>query len=146
MTAKDERYAIVLFSDVEERNSYYKYGELMKLFSGVDIPVYVLSYAAQATLNAKLAHSLSYFISLDTGGASFILPKKKRTDALKNALAKVIFGLQSNYVVGYTTSNQSNDSSPRKVRIEIADSPNGKKRRAIYVESYFVPDKRIVRK
>ena len=46
MTAKDERYAIVLFSDVEERNSYYKYGELMKLFSGVDIPVYVLSYAA----------------------------------------------------------------------------------------------------
>ena len=46
---KSKRYAILLISDVEERNSYYKYDEVMKLFKDTDLQIFILSYAEQRT-------------------------------------------------------------------------------------------------
>lgn len=74
---KSRRYALLLISDGEELDSYYKAREMFALFKGSDAQIYMLSYAAQAPLAPKKATKLSVQLAFETGGATYILDKRK---------------------------------------------------------------------
>lgn len=137
---KNKRYAIFLVSDAEDRGSYYKYNDVIKLFKGTDIQVFVLSYAQGAPLKKKKAQKLSQLLSLDTGGTTYSLAEKYKVEELNEILKKMIIELRSNYVVGYTSTNPKRDGATRKLTVEIAQGAKGEKRRVITRESFTVPE------
>ncbi|MGI8670305.1 MAG: VWA domain-containing protein [Aridibacter sp.] len=136
---KTERYALLLISDVEERDSYYKFDETIKLFNNTDSQLFILSYAENAPSKKKYARKLSHLLSLETGGTIYTLDKKHTRDELKNIVGKIIIELRSNYVIGYKPTNQNRDDLPRKLTVQIADNADGKKQTVLIRESYIVP-------
>jgi Ca-activated chloride channel homolog len=137
---KNKRYAIFLVSDAEDRESYYKYDDVLKLFKGTDLQVFLLSYAENAPTAKKKARRLSHLLTLETGGTTYALNKKHTKDELIEVLKKIVFELRSNFVIGYTSTNPKRDGMPRKLRVEIADGAKGEKRQALIRDGFTVPE------
>ena len=137
---KSKRYAIVLISDVEDRASYYNFEQTIALFKETDLQVFIVSYAENAVVRQKKkARSLSHLLALETGGTIYSLPKKHSKQDVVNALNGIAAELRSNYVIGYTSTNQKRDGLERKVLVNVADSAKGEKRKGIMRESFVVP-------
>lgn len=136
---KTKRYAILMISDMEERDSFYNFNETVKLFKDTDSQLFILSYAEFAPRKRKFAKSLSHSLSLETGGTIYTLSKKHDREELKNALGKIIVELRSNYVIGYTPTNQKKDGLPRKLTVQVADDTSGNKRKSLIREEFVVP-------
>ncbi|MEK7725163.1 MAG: VWA domain-containing protein [Acidobacteriota bacterium] len=138
-TDKTKRYAILLFSDVEERDSYYKLGDVMKMFKGNDLQIFVMSYANFAPEKKKNSIGLSHFLPSETGGASFLLPQKYKDADLVNYLKLIMYELRSQYIIGYTSNNQIRDGKPRKLTVQISDNEKGEKRLGLIREGFTPP-------
>jgi Ca-activated chloride channel family protein len=138
---KTKRYALLLISDVEEIDSYYKFDQSIKFFQDTDSQLFILSYAEQAPRKKKIAKKLSHLLSLETGGTIQTLSEKHDREELKTLLGKIIVELRSNYVIGYTPTNQKRDGLARKLTVQIADDANGEKRSGLIREEYIVPKK-----
>lgn len=137
-----KRYALLLISDVEERDSYYTFNQTIELFKETDSQLFILSYAELAPNKKEFAKSLSHLLSLETGGTIYTLSKKHDREELKKALGKIIIELRSNYIVGYTPTNQNSDGLPRKLTVQVADDAKGNKRSGLIREEYIVPKPR----
>lgn len=138
-TEPSKRYAILLFSDAEERDSYYKLDEVLKMFKGNDLQVFVLSYANFAPTNKKDSRNLSNLLPLETGGTSYLIPEKYKGDDLITFLKAIVYELRSQYIISYTSTNQLRDGKPRKLALNIADNEKGEKRQAFIREGFTVP-------
>lgn len=136
---KSEFYAIVLISDAEERDSFYSIDAIRKLFKGKDLPVFLLSYQEYAPLNKKKARFYSHLLALETGGTVYTLEKKHTKEDLNNILRAMVAELRSQYVIGYTSTNQKRDGQPRKLTIQIASGANGEKRLGFIREGFVIP-------
>jgi Ca-activated chloride channel homolog len=137
---KNKRYAIFMVSDAEDRDSYYKFDNVLKLFKGTDLQVFLLSYAENAPKAKKKARKLSHLLTLETGGTTYTLDKKHTKDELIEVLKKIVLELRSNFVVGYTSTNLKRDGLPRKLRVELADGSKGEKRQALIRDGFTVPE------
>lgn len=135
------RYAILLFSDAEERDSFYKLDDVLKMFEGNDLQVFILSYANFAPTNKKDSRKLSNLLPLKTGGTSYLIPGKYKSDDLIIFLKAIIYELRSQYIVGYTSTNPLRDGKSRKLTVQIADSEKGEKRIGYIREGFTVPKK-----
>lgn len=136
---KSKRYAIVLISDAEERESFYKFDEVARLFKDSEMQVFLLSYAEMALVKKKTARKLTNLIPFEIGGMAYSLPRKHASDELFTAVKAVIAELHSNYTVKYTSTNQNRDGLARKLTVQIADNAKGEKRQGMIRESFVVP-------
>jgi VWFA-related protein len=139
---KSNRYAILLISDVEERNSYYSYDAVLKLFENSDAQIFILSYAENAPQEKKKAVSLGHKLALDTGGTIHNLASKHTKEDLIEVLKKLVFELRSNYVIGYTSTNSKHDGQSRKLTVEVGSGANGEKRNVLVRDGFTVPLKK----
>lgn len=136
---KSRRYAILLISDGEDRDSYYNFKQTISLFNGTDLQVFLLSFAETAPKDKKDARFLSHLLTLETGGTTYLMPKKFNQNDIIESLKKVAGELRSQYVIGYTSTNQKRDGLTRKLTVQVADSEKGEKRQAFIRESFVVP-------
>jgi len=137
--AKSQRFAIVLISDGEERDSYYGLEETLSLFKNTDIQIFVLSFAETAPLSKKKARSVGSLLALETGGTTYAMPKKHNQTEIVEALKKIAGELRAQYIISYTSINQKRDGLQRKLSVQVADGPNGEKRQGLIRESFVVP-------
>ncbi|MDQ3133475.1 MAG: VWA domain-containing protein [Acidobacteriota bacterium] len=136
------RRALVLVSDGEDRSSYYKQEELIKLLRRVNVQVFAVAFvheldnrqgsprSAQREKAIKLIDALTE----ETGGRAFY-PKKP--EDLKAALNEIARDLGTQYVVGYRPANPLPADKYRKVQIKVADAPNNK-RHAVARAGYYL--------
>lgn len=136
---KSKRYAIVLISDVEDRDSFYNFEQTMARFKETDLQIFVVSYAEDAVQQKKKARSLGHLLALETGGTIYSLPKKRTKQDVINALNHILAELRSNYIIGYTSTNQKRDGSERKLRVEVTDNAKGEKQKGVIREGFVVP-------
>ncbi|HMS38963.1 MAG TPA: VWA domain-containing protein [Pyrinomonadaceae bacterium] len=136
---KSKRYAMLLISDGEDRDSYYDYKQTIALFGGTDLQVFLLSFAETAPKDKKDARFLTHLLTLETGGTAYLMPKKFTQNDIIEALKKIAGELRSQYVIGYTSTNQKRDGSMRKLTVQVADSEKGEKRQGFIREGFVVP-------
>jgi len=143
-----ERSAIVLLTDGEDRDSYYKDSDIFSLIGSSDIQIFVVGLTTG--LNAEPGFirvtakdrsiELIDTLALRTGGAAYILDSPRyKSGEIDRIVSSIIDELHSPYVVGYTSTDQNHDGEWRKIRVEIADGPNGEKRTAVVRNSFVVP-------
>lgn len=133
----DRRYAIVLLSDGEDRNSYYSEKQLFKLLENSHIQVFTITLTknlpkddwvpGRKTVGSVI--KLVNRLAASTGGTSVILKEKSSNAELIDALRSMLLELRSQYVIRYTTGDIKSDNNVRKLSVTVADGPSGEKRK-----------------
>ena len=139
---KTSRNALILISDGEDRDSFYNQKQLFELFKGSDTQIFTIGLIGQFQ-DAKSKSAAKNFINqlaLETGGAAFFVNGKK--DELVAALKGVLTELNSQYVIGYVSTNQKRDGKSRKLTVQIADGAKGEKRQPTLRDSFVVPEEK----
>jgi Ca-activated chloride channel family protein len=137
------RRAVVLFSDGEDRASYYTTDTLVKLLRASDVQVFVVGIVTQLDGNRRLARpspkdaaeKLLRRVAAETGGRVFF-PEDLRE--LAEALAEIIKDMQAQFLVGYEPTNQEPKKDFRKIKVNVVEAPGKEKRVAITRSGYFL--------
>jgi Ca-activated chloride channel family protein len=137
-TKKDRRRVVVIISDGEDRNSFYKQEQLVKFLHQTDVQVFALGLVTELDKEAGLirlsprdkAEKLLQTVTSETGGRVFF-PKNKTE--LIDSLQQLITDLRGQFRITYESSKEKKGF--RKVEVKLV-SPNGEKRNAIVPRGY----------
>lgn len=135
---KDERKrrALILVSDGEDRDSFYKEEQLYELLRESDVQIYAIGFVNE------LDKQGGFFNKSDQGKAKAFLERLAKETGGKvyfpnslnelNGIAQDIASeLRTQYSIGYIPTNTDNDGSFRNIKVVVADGPKAQKRIAI---------------
>ncbi|HRI04867.1 MAG TPA: VWA domain-containing protein [Pyrinomonadaceae bacterium] len=144
----NRRFAVVLISDGEDRNSYYAEKDLFKLLDNSPAQIFTITLTKELPKswwgqvpNRKTVGTVVKFvnkIAAVTGGTSFILREKSTKDDVYNSLRALLIELRSQYVIKYISTNVTKDNNVRKLTVTVADGPNGEKRKAYFKDTIVI--------
>lgn len=149
---KSKRYALILITDGEDRDSYYKESQLYDLLKDSYVRIFPIAINLPAetigssgvSLRQRATNFLNH-LALNTGGTAFFVKYPKRPvefdEGLTQAIKKIADELRSQYIISYISTNQNHDGKARNLTVQIADSEKGEKRTGVIRESFIVPKK-----
>jgi Ca-activated chloride channel family protein len=135
------RRALILFTDGEDRASYYSMDQLLQLLRSTDVQLFVIGLVGELDTEAGLFRQSPRQRSIDllntivreTGGRIFFPGKKKK---LSEALGEIFHDLHTQYEISYQSTDTSTDNF-HAVRLEV-ESPSRQKLTAITRPGYFL--------
>lgn len=132
----NERSALILISDCEDRNSYYRFEQVLQNLKENDIEAYVIGFTQEldnyrpATGISPRAKSTEFGKTLATGtGGMAFFPKysKKKQDEIIEAAKTIVLELRSQYVIEYVSTNSDPKDRERKFSVEIKNTSDSEK-------------------
>jgi Ca-activated chloride channel homolog len=151
-TGSRVKKAVVVITDGEDRDSYYKLDELIAKVQEMDVQVFSVGFLNDMPDKGifgrfsksvpEKAHDALTRISEETGGKAFF--PDKLTD-IHTIVSEIAAELRNQYSIGYFSSNAARDGSFRRVKIELV----GVNTATNHVRSrrgYFAPKVEITRK
>ncbi len=137
--------AIIVITDGEDRDSYYKLDELVAKVQESDVQVYCVGFLNPVPEKGlfgrwsksvpEKAHDALQRISEETGGKAFF-PQK--LPDINNIVAEIAHELRNQYSIGYISSNTARDGSYRRVKITL-DASHAASSQVRYRRGYFAP-------
>lgn len=122
------RRAVVLISDGEDRESYYKLSELQTLLRQHDVQVFVVGFLELLPKGqvkgkgAKKALALLNTLAEETGGHAF---HPKSIPELKDAISAITGELRTQYVISYQPANTIRNGRFRTVQVKLNEAAGG---------------------
>jgi Ca-activated chloride channel homolog len=142
---KKPKKAVVVITDGEDRDSYYKVDELLSKVQESDVQIFCIGildpiekkgFFGRLNKSApEKAQEVLTKISEETGGKAFFPDMVADIHAIVAEIASV---LRNQYSVGYTSTNSVRDGSWRRVKIEI-NGANVSNDHIRYRRGYFAP-------
>lgn len=140
------RRALVLVTDGEDRDSYYKADQLFARLREADVQIYIIGFVNELEDNKEggifirksskdKAVSLITRLATDTGGRAFFPQSIAELPEIANAIVR---DLRTQYVVSYSPTNTAKDGTYRAIRVNI-DSTGKEKRIALTRTGYTAP-------
>ncbi len=131
-----KRRALVLVTDGEDRDSYYKEAQLYDLLRETDVQIFVIGFVSELNKEGGFiskspqgkAKAFLQRLASETGGKVYF------PDSLGelNVIAKDIASeLRTQYSIGYIPSNESLAKNYRNIKVAVSDGPKNEKRIAI---------------
>lgn len=102
---QNPKKALLLITDGEDNHSRYSRGDIREFIREADAQIYAID----------LGRALLSELAEMTGGHSY----HASVDDLQDICEKIALELKSQYVVGYESTNSSNDGKFRKVRVRV---------------------------
>ena len=136
----DRRKALVVFTDGEDRNSYYNIEKLLKLLHKEKVQVFVVGLIMDLTDkptptarpgNRERAIKLLTTLAEETGGRVFF---PRDTTEMSDSVAQIVHDLQGQFRITYQSTN-GDKKDFRKVDVKLS-SAGGEKRKAIVPRGY----------
>jgi Ca-activated chloride channel family protein len=106
--AANPRRVLLVLSDGEDNNSRYSESEALSLVREADVRVYAIGLFTKARCLERMAE--------ETGGRMITIHNFSELPA---AIEKLSDEIRNQYLLGYFSSNNSNDGRYRKVRVEV---------------------------
>ncbi|MFN2491694.1 MAG: VWA domain-containing protein [Pyrinomonadaceae bacterium] len=139
----ERRRAVVLFTDGEDRASYYGSDQLIKLLREKDVQVFVIGIVNQLARDGGLirkspreaAERLLHRIAEESGGRVFF---PKDVKELSEATAEIAHDLHFQYLIGFERHGKPGEKGFRKLKVTVADTPGREKLTVITRPGYFV--------
>jgi Ca-activated chloride channel homolog len=153
-TGSKPKKAIVVISDGEDRDSYYKLDEMVSKVQESDVQIFSVGIIDETSekdrgffgrfskTGPQKAHDVLVRISEETGGKAFF--PSKVTD-IHGIVAEIASELRSQYSLGYFSSNAARDGSFRRVKIELNGSV-ANTAHARYRRGYYAPKAELTKK
>ncbi len=118
--------AIVVITDGEDRDSYYKLDELVAKVQESDVQVFCVGFLNPVPDKGLFGHwsksvpekarDALQRISEETGGKAFF-PQKLAE--INNIVSEIAYDLRNQYSIGYVSTNTAHDGSYRRVKIVL---------------------------
>ena len=130
------RRALIVITDGEDRNSFYKEAQLFARLREADVQIYVIGFVRELDKEAGLirksprdkAVSLLNRLATDTGGRVFFPESLSDLPQIAN---EIVRDLRTQYVVAYNPTNKARDGSYRSIKVTVAEDSGRDKRIAL---------------
>jgi VWFA-related protein len=140
---QDVRSVVVLLTDGEDRDSYYKEEQLVKLLRGQDVQLFILGFVNELDKEGGLirlsprarAEKLLLTLAKESGGRVFFVDKDP---GLVEAAKQVILDLDSQYLMRFNRQAKDGETGIRKIEVAIVNDPQAKDLNAITKPGYRV--------
>jgi Ca-activated chloride channel family protein len=135
------RRALIIFTDGEDRASYYSKDQLLQLLRTTDVQVFAIGLVSDLDNSSALiqppqqkARDFLKLITRESGGRVFFPNKKKE---LSEALAEIFHDIHTQYEISYQSSDV-NTNNFHSIQIEVLESPSHEKRTATIRPGYYL--------
>ena len=130
------RRAIILVTDGEEKDSFYKEKQLFDLLRESDVQIYVIGFVGELSKEGGFiskspqakAKLLLERMAGESGGKAYFPASAAELPALAREISSE---LRTQYSIGYIPSNDKRDGTYRNIKVSVADGPKSEKRIAI---------------
>ena len=127
------RRALIVITDGEDRNSFYKQEQLFARLREEDVQIFVIGFVNELDKDAGLirksprdkAVNLINKLASETGGRAFFPDSVAELPQIAN---EIIRDLRTQYVLSYNPTNKAQDGSFRAIRVTV-DQPSGSDKR-----------------
>lgn len=131
-----KRRALILVSDGEDRDSFYKEQQLFELLRESDVQIYVIGFINELTKDGGFiskspqdkAKNFLTRLATETGGKVYF---PNSVSELNQIATDISSELRTQYVLSYYPSEDSKDGSFKNIRVLVNDGPNKEKRIAV---------------
>lgn len=141
-----QKRAIIVISDGEDRDSYYKLEEVLDKIRESDVQVYAVGFLEPeeerglfeglfSKSKREKAKEVLTQMAEETGGKAVFPRSISELDGIVKAIAHE---LRNQYSIGYISSNQAKDGSWRTVRV-VLNRPDAKNYKVRTRSGYYAP-------
>jgi len=131
-----KRRALILVSDGEDRDSYYKEQQLFELLRESDVQIFTIGFVSELSKEGGFiskspqakAKNLLERLATETGGKSYFPANISELDTIARDIASE---LRTQYSISYAPTNERQDGSFKNIKVQVADGPNKQKRIAV---------------
>jgi Ca-activated chloride channel family protein len=135
------RRALILVTDGEDRNSFYKTEQLFESLKEEDVQIYVIGFVNELEKErgfitpSKRAKAVSLLdrMAHETGGRTFYPTSLSELPGIAEQITK---DLRTQYLIGYRPVAKGRPGEFRPVRVTVADGRGGEKRIAVTRSGY----------
>jgi len=130
------RRALIVITDGEDRNSFYKQEQLFAKLREEDVQIFVIGFVSELDKEANLirksprekAVNLINKLASETGGRAFFPDSVAELPQIAN---EIIRDLRTQYVISYNPTNKAQDGSFRAIKVTVDQPANSDKRIAL---------------
>jgi Ca-activated chloride channel family protein len=130
------RRALILVSDGEDRNSFYKEPQLFELLREADVQIYSIGFVSELSKESGFiskspqgkAKAFLQRLADETGGKAYF---PDSLTELNTIAADIANELRTQYSISYEPTNGRNDGTFRNIKVVVDDGPNKQKRIAV---------------
>jgi len=130
------RRALIVITDGEDRNSFYKQEQLFAKLREEDVQIFVIGFVNELDKEAGLirksprdkAVMLINKLATETGGRAFF---PDSIADLPQIASEIIRDLRTQYVIAYNPTNKTQDGSFRAIKVSVDQPSGGDKRIAL---------------
>ncbi len=138
------RRALVLVTDGEDRDSFYRQEQLFQQLREMDVQIYVIGFVNELERESGIirrsvrerAVNLLNRLASETGGRAFYPATLAELPGIAQEITR---DMRTQYVISYNPTNRARDGSYRRVRVAIAEGSSGERRIAITRPGYTAP-------
>src|ERR671927_760516 len=135
------RRALILVTDGEDRNSFYKTEQLFESLKEEDVQIYVIGFVNElekdrgfiSKSKRQKAMDLLDRMAKETGGRTFYPNSLSELPQIAQDITK---DLRTQYVISYVPTTKAKPGEFRPVRVAVADVPGREKRVAVTRPGY----------
>jgi Ca-activated chloride channel family protein len=130
------RRALIVITDGEDRNSFYKQEQLFARLREEDVQIYVIGFVNELDKEAGLirksprekAVALINKLASETGGRAFFPESVAELPQIAN---DIIRDLRTQYVIAYNPTNKTQDGTYRAIKVTVDQASGSDKRIAL---------------
>jgi Ca-activated chloride channel family protein len=130
------RRALIVITDGEDRNSFYKQEQLFARLREEDVQIFVIGFVNELDKEAGLirksprekAVGLINKLATETGGRAFFPESISDLPQIAN---EIIRDLRTQYVIAYNPTNKTQDGTYRAIKVTVDQPTSGEKRIAL---------------
>ena len=127
------RRALIVITDGEDRNSFYKQEQLFARLREEDVQIFVIGFVSELDSEAgfirkssrEKAVGLINKLATETGGRAFF---PQSITELPQIAGEIIRDLRTQYIVAYNPTNKTPDGTFRAIKVSV-DQPSGSDKR-----------------
>ncbi|MEP7038609.1 MAG: VWA domain-containing protein [Acidobacteriota bacterium] len=131
-----KRRALVLVTDGEDRDSFYKEAQLYDLLRETDVQIYVIGFVNELSKEGGFiskspqgkAKAFLERLATETGGKVYFPNNLNELNTIAQDIASE---LRTQYSIGYLPSDEASAKDYRNIKVTVADGPKSEKRIAI---------------
>jgi Ca-activated chloride channel homolog len=131
-----KRRALIVVSDGEDRDSFYKEQQLFELLRESDVQIYAIGFVNELTKEGgfiskspqEKAKSFLTRMANETGGKVYF---PNSVSELNQIAADISNELRTQYVISYYPTDNAKDGGFKNIKVAVADGPNKEKRIAV---------------
>lgn len=138
------RRALIVITDGEDRNSFYKEPQLFQRLREEDVQIYVIGFVNELEKEGGFirksprdkAVNLINKLATETGGRAFFPQSLSELPQIAN---EIVRDLRTQYVLAYNPTNKSRDGSFRSIKVAVDEGGSRDKRIALTRNGRIAP-------